>query len=119
MAALQTTSFVQHVRQSSKKRTFCKVNAHFQNGIAEQVIRDLLGGAKMQFLHTCQRWPQAVSTALWLYALCHTAYLDNVLPTLEGEQSKLKLFSSIQVGSNMHFMHTFGCPVFALNNSLA
>jgi hypothetical protein len=32
---------------------------------------------------------------------------------------KLELFSSIKVGSNMKFLHTFGCPVFDLNNSLA
>jgi hypothetical protein len=78
-----------------QKLTFCGVNAHFQNGIAEQAIRDLSEGARKQLLHACQRWPQAVSTALWLYALCHIAYLDNVLLTLEGEQSKLELFSSI------------------------
>jgi hypothetical protein len=76
-----------------QKLTFCGVNAHFQNGIAEQAICDLSEGAKKQLL---QRWPQAVSMALWPYALCHAAYLDNVLLTLEGGQLKqFKFFSSI------------------------
>jgi hypothetical protein len=60
-----------------------------------------------------------VSTALWPYALCHAAYLSNVLPMHKDEQSRLELFSGIRVGSNMRFLHTFGCPVFALHNSLA
>ncbi len=56
---------------------------------------DLSEGARKQLRHACQHWPQAVSTALWPYALRHAAYLDNVLLTLEGGQSKLKLFSLI------------------------
>jgi hypothetical protein len=31
----------------------------------------------------------------------------------------LELFSSIQVGCNMRHVHTFACPVFALQNALA
>ncbi len=38
---------------------------------------------------------------------------------LEDGTSRLKLFSSIQVGSNLKHVHTFGCPVFALQNVLA
>ena len=47
------------------------------------------------------------------------AYLNNVLPTGEEGESKLELFSGIRVGSNMKNLHTFGCPVFALQNALA
>ncbi len=38
---------------------------------------------------------------------------------LEDGTSRLELFSSICVGANMKHMHTFGCPVFALQNALA
>jgi hypothetical protein len=58
-----------------QKLTFCGVNAHFQNGIAERAIHGLSEGVMKQLLHACQRWPQAVSTALWLCALRHVAYL--------------------------------------------
>ena len=40
-------------------------------------------------------------------------------PVLEDGTSRLELFSSIRVGGNMKHMHTFGCPVFALQNALA
>jgi hypothetical protein len=34
--------------------TFCGVNAHFQNGIAEKAIRDLRESARKQLLHVRQ-----------------------------------------------------------------
>ena len=113
------TAFIRSCEESRQKITFCGVNAHFQNGIAERAIRDLSESARKQLLHAKQRWPQAVSTALWPYALRSAAYLNNVLPTLEGGQSKLELFSGIRVGSNMKVLHTLFCPVFALQNALA
>ena len=111
--------FRQACEAQGQKLTFCGVNAHFQNGIAERAIRDLSESARKQLLHARQRWPQAVSTALWPYALRHAAHLSNVLPTSKEGQSKLERFSGIKVGSNMRFLHTFGCPVFALHSALA
>jgi hypothetical protein len=83
-----------------------------------RAIRDLSNSACKQLLHTCSRWPAAVHFALWPYALRNTALLHNSLPVLEDGTSRLELFSSIQVKGNMKHMHTFGCPVFALQNAL-
>ncbi len=49
----------------------------------------------------------------------NAAYLYNNLPVLKDGTFRLELFSSIQVGSNLKHVHTFGCPVFALQNALA
>jgi hypothetical protein len=57
--------------------------------------------------------------SLWPYALCHTAHLSNVLLTGKDGQFKLEHFSGIKVGSNMRYLHTFGCHVFALHSALA
>ena len=57
--------------------------------------------------------------ALWPYALRNTTLLHNNLPVLEDGTLRLELFSLIRVGANMKHMHTFGCPVFALQNVLA
>jgi hypothetical protein len=95
------------------------VNAHFQNGIAERAIRNLSKSARKQLLHACARWPAAVHFALWPYALRHAALLHNSLPVLKDGTSRLELFSSIRVGVHMKNMHTFACPVFALQNALA
>ncbi len=37
-----------------QRLTFCRVNAHFQNGITEKAIRDLRESARKQLLHACQ-----------------------------------------------------------------
>ena len=111
--------FKQSCESNRQRLTFCGVNAHFQNGIAERAIRDLSDSARKQLLHARSRWPAAVHFALWPYALRNAALLHNSLPVLEDGTSRLELFSSIRVGGNMKHMHTFGCPVFALQNALA
>ncbi len=55
MAALWPTKFCAAYEAQQQKLTFCGVNAHFQNGIAEQAILDLLEGARKQLLQVCQR----------------------------------------------------------------
>jgi hypothetical protein len=112
-------SFQQACQQSCQQLTFCGVNAHFQNGIAECAIRDLSESARKQILHARQCWPAAVHTALWPYALRNAALLHNTLPTLEDGSSRLELFSSVRVGAKMAHNHAFGCPVFAVQNKLA
>ncbi len=101
------TLFHKACKSQREKLTFCGFNAHCQKS------------AQKQLLHTRQCWPQVVGTALWPYALCHAAYLSNVLSMCKDGQSRLKLFSGIKVGSNKQFLHTFGCPMFPLHNSLA
>ena len=105
--------------QAQQRITFCGVNAHFQNGIAEKAIRDLSESARKQLLHAQQRWPAAIHLALWPYALRNAVYLHNTLPIRDGGVSRLEQFSSIRVGTKMRQLHSFGCPVFALQNDLA
>ncbi len=112
-------AFKQACHEQRQQLTFCGMNAHFQNGIAERSIRDLLESARKQLLHAPACWPQAVHFALWPYTLRNAALLHNSLPVLEDGTSRLELFSSISVGCNMKHVHTFGCPVFALQNALA
>jgi hypothetical protein len=105
--------------QARQRLTFCGVNAHFQNGIAEKAIRDLSESARKQLLHARQRWPAAVHLALWPYAMRNAAHLHNVLPVRDDNTSRLELFSSIRVGLKLRHAHVFGCPVFALQNELS
>jgi hypothetical protein len=45
--------FKQSCESNRQRLTFCGVNAHFQNGIAERAIRDLADSARKQLLHAC------------------------------------------------------------------
>jgi hypothetical protein len=112
-------AFQQACHDARQQLTFCGVNAHFQNGIAQQAILDLSESARKQLLHARARWPEAVHFALWPYALRNATYLHSNLPVLKDGTSRLELFSSIRVGSNLRHVHTFGCPMFALQNVLA
>jgi hypothetical protein len=44
-------TFQQACHDARQQLTFCGVNAHFQNSIAERAIRDLLESAHKQLLH--------------------------------------------------------------------
>jgi hypothetical protein len=46
--------FHQACKSQGQKITFCGVNAHFQNGIAEEAIRDLSKSGRKQLLHARQ-----------------------------------------------------------------
>jgi hypothetical protein len=106
-------AFQQACHNARQQHTFCGVNAHFQNGIAKQAIRDLSESTLKQLLHARTHWPETIHCALWLYAFRNAACIHNNLPLLEDGTSRLELFSSIQVGSNLKHVHTFSCPVFA------
>jgi hypothetical protein len=99
--------------------TFCGINTHFQNGIAEHAICYLSKTTRKQLLHAQACWPAAAHLTLWPYSLRNAALLFNTLPVLEDGTSRLERFSSIPVGANMKHLHMFSCPVFALQNSLA
>jgi hypothetical protein len=49
--------------------SYCGVNAHFMNGIAERQIRELSKVARTSLIHAMQKWPEAINTNLWPYAL--------------------------------------------------
>jgi hypothetical protein len=66
-------AFQQACHEARQQLTFCGVNAHFQNGIAERAIQDLLGNVRKRLLHTCAQWLEAVHFALWPYALRNAA----------------------------------------------
>ncbi len=110
--------FIAACEAKGQRISFCGVNAHFQNGIAEKAIRDITEAARKILLHAKVRWPHAIDLALWPYAMRYAVHIHNTVAVIEGK-SRIELFSGTDVGSNMKHNHTFGCPVFALQNALA
>ncbi len=64
--------------------------------------------------------PLAGGSTLCIVAVClaKCIFFHNNLSVLEDGTSRLELFSSIWVGSNLKHVHTFMCPVFTLQNVL-
>ena len=107
------------VARKGQSISFCGVGAHFQNGIAEKWIRDLQESARTMMLQASLRWPKAHSTALWPYALRMASEIINHTPRSNGsDKSPIEIFTSSHVRPKLSHFHTFGCPVYVLENSL-
>jgi hypothetical protein len=52
--------FLDHAAENSQTVSLCRVNAHFQNGIAEKRIGDLTEQARVSLLHAMNRWPSFI-----------------------------------------------------------
>ncbi|MFN9979962.1 MAG: hypothetical protein ACK53Y_08625, partial [bacterium] len=57
------------------------MGAHHQNGIAEKRIGDLQRRATTSLLHAQRRWPDAINTHLWPYAIRCANETRNTCPT--------------------------------------
>ena len=110
--------FIEDIRRQGQTITYCGVNAHFQNGIAEKRIHDLQDAVRTMMLHASARWPQAMSPHLWPYALRMANDVKNASPTRKDGKSAVQVFSGADVKSHLRHFHPMGCPVYVLHNSL-
>ena len=101
--------FVQDAIGKGQTLSYCGVNAHWQNGIAERMIRTLRETARTQLLHSIERWPIASYIHLWPYSIRYSADIHNQTHKKE-EDTPLSKFTGIDA---------FGCPIYALDCNLA
>lgn len=98
--------------------SFCGVNAHFQNGVAERKIRELQEHSRTMLIHATKRWPSAITANLWPYALRVANAVLNESPSLITGKVPINEFANSNINHNMNHWHTFGCPVYILDNDL-
>ena len=111
---------VQACYDARQQLTFTAVGAHHANGKAERHIRQLQELAQTQLIHANRRWPKAITSNLWPYALRHANDCVNNTPNLQSA-SKLtpqQLFTATTVMINKKHWKLFGCPVFVLDEQL-
>ena len=111
-------AFIDDVTKRGQTISYCGVNAHFQNGIAEKRIRDLQERARKMLLHAKSRWPSAIELNLWPYAVRTANHLMATLPDKDDGSCPLERFASTTVSPRLKANHTFGCPIYALHNRL-
>ena len=100
--------------------SFSGVGAHHQNGKAENKIRYLQSQARTMLIHANKRWPKAITSNLWPYAVRMANETSNELPSLSlrDNQTPLQAFSRSTVSLNPRFYQPFGCPVYVLAKEL-
>jgi hypothetical protein len=111
--------FRKAVTEAKQTLSFCGVNAHFQNGFAERRIRELQGTARTMLIHASRRWPRTIDAHLWPYAIRYASDVFNHSPMKKHHgQTPTERFSGSKVTFNIRHAHTFGCPVYVLDNRL-
>ena len=110
--------FIQACKDNNQGITYCGVNAHFQNGIAEKRIRDLQEQARMMLLFVVHKWPRMLSMALWPYALRTANEVRNATPMENQTKTPMELFAQVAIAPKLKHFHTFGCPTYILDNKL-
>ena len=98
--------------------SFCGVNAHFQNGVAERRIRELQDHARTMLIHSSKRWPTAINTHLWPYALRMANDIMNATPNLKTGGVPLNVFAGSGIASNPKHWYPIGCPVYVLDSDM-
>ena len=67
-------------------------------------------------LHAKQRWPNAVTTNLWPYAMRMANEVSNFSPGIRDGISPLEKFAQLAIIPRVKHSHTFGSPVYVLDN---
>jgi hypothetical protein len=99
--------------------TFAGVNAHHQNGRAERRIKELQNLARTMLIHANKRWPDAITTNLWPYAVRMANDVLNATPSAKFPDGRIPLssFSKSRVTINPIHWQPFGCPVYVLSSA--
>ena len=105
----------QHCASKRQTLSFCGVNAHFQNGVAERRIRELQDHARTMLIHASRRWPNAIDSHLWPYALRMANDIANHTPDLKRKVIPIEQFAGTKVATNPKDWYHFGCPVYVAN----
>ena len=111
------SDFQKEVNTAGQTISFCAVNAHHQNGIAEKRIRDLTDQARSMLLDAQSRWPRIIRPVLWPYAFKYAIDLQNTSSPSNNQDtmSPQSKFAGVDMGFGANrFRHPFGCPVFVL-----
>lgn len=113
------SEFTNDCKEKIQKLTFCGVGAHHQNGVAENMIKQLTLTARTILLHAQRMWPEYITSMMWPLALLSAAdRLNNLHIDLNGETPEMK-FSQVSGNSTrLANFHPFGCPCYILDARL-
>ena len=80
-------------------------------------IKEVCHGGRTILLHAKRKWPSVISTVLWPYAVQAIVERHNRLALDKNGKSPLEKFSGIKDEITPTNIHTWGCPVFILEEA--
>ena len=86
-------AFITDCKAQRQGLSYCRVNAHFQNRIAECRIRDLQEQTRTSMLYAMNKRKRMILICLWPYTMRHANDVTNATPRKGEDQSPLELFS--------------------------
>ena len=110
--------FINNCHLNNQRLTFCGVNVHFKNGIAEKRIRDLQEATRTSLLYALHKWPHMLSVHLWPYAMRTANEIMISTPTKYSDKPPQELVSGVNVLPKIKHFHTFAFPIYVLDNAL-
>jgi hypothetical protein len=78
----------------------------------------LLRRATTLLLHAQRRWPDAINTHLWPYAIKAANYSRNNPPTSKCDDCPISRFCNTAKVPRIQHQHHFGCPVYVLGKQM-
>jgi hypothetical protein len=115
---MEDNLFTKSIEDKGQTISFCGVGAHHQNGIAEKRIGDLQRRATALLLHAQRRWPDAINTLLWTYAIRAANDSRNYTPTNESDASPLSRFCTTSSVPKIQNQYHYGCQTYVLKKEL-
>jgi transposase InsO family protein len=110
--------FMKAIERNNQTISFSGVGAHHQNGIAEKRIGDLQRRATALLLHAERRWPDAINSHLWPYAMRAANDSRNNFPNKNSLECPISKFTRSGKDSKLGNLHHFGCPVYVLKKEI-
>ena len=110
--------FVEDCQKQRQGLTYCGVNAHFINGIAEKKICGLQEQTRTMMLHTLHKWGSMLSIHLCPYGLRMANAICNSTPRKGSDISPIELFSGVAMRPKLKHYHSFGCPMYVHDKAL-
>jgi hypothetical protein len=109
--------FMKSIEDERQAISFGGVGAHHQNGVAKERIGDLQRRATTLLLHAQRRWPDAINTHIWTYALTAND-CRNYTPTNTQDICPMSRFCETSSIPSFQNQHNFGCPTYVLKKEL-
>ena len=111
-------AFIVDCTTQRQSLSYCGINAHFQNGIAERRVRDLQEQTRTSMLYAMNKWKRMILICLWPYTMRNANDMANATPRKGEDQSPLEKFTGVPVRPKLRHFHAFGCPTYVLDNAL-